>query len=202
MPRQRVRERTSVLAVIGRIVPLVLALALIWYGAMLVLLAVKVSPSTVNQISGYRTAFDWLSGLTPAKVDGAQTRAIVAGAGVVAFLVFGFLAFKQLPRPYLARRDLPLTSDPHGEVNVEPRAVERLAEIAARAHPAVRDARGRYSVDDLSVDLDVRRARDLAGTLEEAQQRVADALEQHELPTMPVNITLSGYDRRHRRELH
>jgi hypothetical protein len=201
MPRQRVRERTSVLAVIGRIVPLILALALIWYGAMLVLLAVKVSPSTVNQISGYRTAFDWLSGLTPAKIDGAQTRAIVAGAGVAAFLVFGLLALKQLPRPYLARQELRLTSDPHGEVNVGPRAVERLAEIAARAHPAVRDARGRYSVDDLSVDLDVGRARDLAGTLEEAQQRVADALERHELPTMPVNITLSGYDRRHRREL-
>jgi hypothetical protein len=202
MPRQRVRERRLVLAVIGRIVPLILALALIWYGAMLVLLAVKVSPSTVNQISGYRTAFDWLSGLTPAKVDGNQTRAILAGAGVVAFLVFGFLALKQVPRPYLARRDLSLTSDPHGEVSVEPRAVERLAEIAARAHPAVRDARGRYSVDDLSLDLDVGRARDLAGTLEEAQQRVADALEQHELPPMPVNITLSGYDRRHRRELH
>jgi hypothetical protein len=203
MPRQRVRERNlGVVAVIGRIVPLILALALIWYGAMLVLLAVKVSPSTVNHISGYRTAFNWLSSLTPAKVDGAQTRAIVAGAGVVAFLVFGYLALKLLPRPYLIRQDLSLTSDPHGDVNVEPRAIERLAEIAARAHPAVRDARGRYSVDDLSVDLVVARARDLAGTLEEAQQRVVNALDQHELPKMPVNITLSGYDHRHRRELH
>ena len=202
MPRQRVRERTSGWVAIGRLVPLILALALIWYGAMLVLLALKVSPTTVNQISGYRTAFDWLSGLTAAKVDGAQTRAIIAGAGVAAFLVFGFLAIKQLPRPYLARQDLPLTSDPHGEVNVEPRAVERLAEIAARAHPAIRDARGRYSIDDLTVDLDVRRATNLRDTLEDAQQRVADALKQHELPTMPVNITLSGYDRRQRRELH
>ncbi|MBV9048768.1 MAG: hypothetical protein JOY58_10900 [Solirubrobacterales bacterium] len=202
MPRQRVRERPSLLAVLGRIVPLVLALTLIWYGAMLVLLALKVSPATVNQISGYRTAFDWLSGLTPAKVDGAGTRAIVAGAGVVAFFAFGFLAFKQLPRPYLARQVLSLTADSHGEVDVEPRAVERLAEIAASTHPAVSDARGRYSIDDLSVDLDVRRARDLAGTLEDTQRRVADALERHELPAMPVNITLSGYDRRNRRELH
>lgn len=202
MPRQRLRERTSVWVVIGRIVPLLLALALIWYGAMLLLLALKVSPSTVNQLSGYGTAFNWLSGLTPAKVDGAQTRAIIAGAGVAAFLVFGFLALKQLPRPYLARQELPLTSDPHGEVNVEPRALERLAEIAARADPAVRDARGRYSIDDLSVYLDVRRARGLADTLQDAQQRVADALERHELPTMPVNVTLSGYDRRQRRELH
>lgn len=202
MLRQRVGERTSVLAIVGRLVPAILALALIWYGAMVVLLAVKVSPSTINQISGYRTAFDWLSSLSPAKVDAAQTRAIVAGAGVVSFLVFGFLALKQLPRPYLTRHDLPLRSDAHGEVNVEPRAVERLAEIAVQAHPNVRDARGRYSVDDLSVYLEVGRARDLADTLEEAQHRVTDALEQHELPMMPVNITLSGYDRRHRRELH
>ncbi len=202
MPRQRVRERTSILTVIGRLVPLVLALALIWYGTMLVLLAVKVAPSTVNGISGYRTAFDWLSDLTPAKVDGATTRAILAGAGVAAFLVFGFLALKQLPRPYLARRDLSLSADAHGEVLVEPRAIERIAEVAASTNQAVSGARGRYSVDALSVDLSVRRARDLADTLQDTQRRVVDALEQHELPAMPVNVTLTGYDRRHRRELH
>lgn len=200
MPRQRVRERSSVLAVVGRLVPLVLALALIWYGTMLLLLAVKVTPSTVNDLSGYRTAYDWLSGLTPAKVDGSGTRAIIAGAGIAAFLVFGFLAFKQLPRPYLARRELSLSADPGGELTVEPRAVERIAEVAARAHPAVTQARGRYSVDDLTVDVTVRRAADVAQTLQNAQTRVAAALEQHELPPMPVNITLVGYDRS-RREL-
>ena len=200
-PRQRIRERPSVLMVVGRIVPLVLALGLIWYGLMLVLLALKVSPSTVNSISGYRTAFNYLSGLTPDDVDGGVTRAIIAGGGIAAFLVFGYLAFKQLPRPYLARRELPLVTDEHGEVSVEPRAIERIAEVAASMHPAVTDARGRYSVDDLAVDVSVRRARDLATTLHDAQQRVADALEEHELPAMAVNITLTGYDRQ-RRELH
>ena len=130
-PRQRIRERPSVLMVVGRIVPLVLALGLIWYGLMLVLLALKVSPSTVNSISGYRTAFNYLSGLTPDDVDGGVTRAIIAGSGIAAFLVFGYLAFKQLPRPYLARRELPLAADEHGEVSVEPRAIERIAEVAA-----------------------------------------------------------------------
>lgn len=200
MPRQRVRERSSVLALVGRLVPLVLALALIWYGTMLLLLAVKVTPSTVNDLSGYRTAYDWLSGLTPTKVDGSATRAIIAGAGIAAFLVFGFLAFKQLPRPYLARRELSLSADPGGELTVEPRAVERIAEVAARAHPAVTQARGRYSGDDLTVNVTVRRAGDVAQTLQNAQTRVAAALEQHELPPMPVNITLVGYDRS-RREL-
>lgn len=201
MLRQRLRKRTSPLMFLGRLVTLVFALALVWYGLMTLLLALKVSPSTVDTISGYRTAFDWLSGLSPADVDGATTRAIIAAAGVVAFLVFGYLALKQLPRPYLARRDLELTADERGGVTVEPRAVERLAEVAATAHPAVTDARGRYSSDDLSVDVTVRRARDLADTLHDAQRRVALALEQHELPAMPVNVTLTGYNRRHRREL-
>ena len=201
MLRQRVRGRTSPLLVVGRVVTLVFALALVWYGLMTLLLALKVSPSTVNSISGYRTTFDWLSGLSPTKVDGATTRGIVAGAGVLAFLVFGYLALKQLPRPYLGRHDLDLPSDERGEVTVEPRAIERLAEVAATRHPAVTDARGRYAIDDLSVDLTVRRARDLADTLREAQLRVVHALEQHELPAIPVHVTLTGYDQRHRREL-
>lgn len=195
MPRQRLRERTSFWMVAGHLLTLLLALAMVWYGLMAVLLAVKVSPSTVNSLSGYRTAFDWLSGLTPSDVDGATTRAILAGAGVLAFLVFGYLAFKHLPRPYLARRELSLYSEPQGELTIEPRAVERLAEVAATSDAAVSGARGRYSVDDLAVDVTVRRARDIATTLREAQSRVARALAEHELPAMPINVTLAGYNR-------
>lgn len=194
MPRQRLRERRPFLVLAGRLVTLLLALAMVWYGLMLLLLAVKVSSSTVNSLSGYRTAFDWLSGLTPSDVAGGTTRAIIAGAGVIAFLLFGYLAFKQLPRPYLARRELPLYSEPRGEVVIEPRAVERLAEVAATSDAAVSGARGRYSVDDLAVEVTVRRARNVAATLREAQSRVARALTEHELPAMPINITLAGYD--------
>ena len=56
MPRQRLRARTSPLVFFGRLLTFLFAAALIWYGAMTVLLALKVSPSTVNSISGYRTA--------------------------------------------------------------------------------------------------------------------------------------------------
>lgn len=201
MLRQRLRERVSRLRVVGRVVTLVFALALVWYGLMTLLLALKVSPETVNAMSGYRAGFDWLGGLTAADVDDATTRAFIAAAGVLGFIAFGYLAVKQLPRPYLVRRELELTADDRGEVTIEPRAIERLAEVAATSHPAVSDARGRYSSDDLSVDVTVRRARDLAETLHDAQRRVALALEQHELPAMPVNVTLTGYDRRHRRDL-
>lgn len=200
MPRQRLRERTSFLMLAGRLVTLLLALAMVWYGLMTLLLAVKVSPSTVNSLSGYRTAFDWLRGLTPSDVDGGTTRAIIAGSGVIAFLLFGYLAFKQLPRPYFARRELALYSETRGQLTIEPRAVERLAEVAAATDAAVSDAHGRYSVDDLAVDVTVRRARDVAATLQEAQSRVARALAEHELPAMPINITLAGFDR-DRREL-
>ena len=201
MPRQRVRERTSFLVLAGRLVTLLVGLAMVWYGLMTLLLAVKVSPGTVNSLSGYRTAFNWISGLTPADVDGSTTRAIIAGAGVASFLLFGYLAIKQLPRPYLARRELPLHSDRRGELRVEPRAVERLAEVAASSEAGITEARGRYSVDDLAVDVTVRRARDVAATLRATQDRVVGALAQHDLPAMPVNVTLSGYDRRERREL-
>jgi hypothetical protein len=201
MPRQRLRERTSPLVIVGRLVVLVFALALIWYGLMTLLLALKVSATTVNSLSGYRTAFNWLSDLTPRDVDGGVTRAIVAGAGLLAFLIFGYCALKQIPRPYFARRELELSADDRGEVKVEPRAIERLAEVAAAGHPAITDARGRYAIDDLSVDITVRRARDLADAMREAQERVVDALRTHELPAMPVNITLTGYERRHRRDI-
>lgn len=201
MPRQRLRGRRSGLELLGRLLTLLFALALIWYGAMTILVAFKVSPSTVNSISGYRTAFDWLSGLTPSDVAGSTTRIVIAAAGVVAFLVFGWAAIKSLPRPYFARHDRELTRDDRGEVHVEARAFERLAEAAAGRQNAVTGVRGRYSEDDLTVDVTVKRAQDLADTLEGAQRRVVGALEEHDLPIMPVNVTLAGYDRRNRREL-
>jgi len=201
MFRQRLRERTSPLVFFGRLLVIVFAVALVWYGLMTVLLAVKVSSDTVNAISGYRAAFDWLTGLTPRDVDASTTRAIIAGVGVLAFVVFGYLALKEIPRPQFTRHDLELAADDHGEITVQPRALERLAEIAAQQNSAVTRASGRYSQDDLTVTITVRRARDLADTLRDTQQRVTHALEQHHLPTLPVNVTLTGYDRRHRREL-
>jgi hypothetical protein len=202
MPRQRIRQRNSPLVFVGRLLTLLFAAALIWYGVMVVLGALKVSPSTLNSISGYRTAYNYLAGLTPQDVDGGTTRAIIAGAGVLAFLVFGYLAFKQIPRPHLTRHDLELADGARGDVTVEPRAIERLAETAAQQDPAISNASGRYSQDDLTVNVTVRRVRNLAATLRDAQQRVTDSLQQHELPTLPVNVTLASYDRTHRRELN
>jgi len=97
MPRQRIRQRNSPLVFFGRLLTFLFAVALIWYGVMVVLGALKVAPSTLNSISGYRTAYNYLAGLTLHGVDDGTTRAIIAGAGCLAFLVFGYLAFKEIP---------------------------------------------------------------------------------------------------------
>lgn len=198
--RQRIRLRSSPLRFVGRALVVLLALALVWYGLMVVLLAVKVSPSTVNSISGYRSAYDYLAGLGPDDVDGT-VRAIVAGAGLLAFLLFGWLATRELPRPYLARHEVELHADDHGEVTVEPRAVERAAEIAACRHPSVLAASGRYATDGITLSVTLRRAREAADSLREVQQRAVASLSEHGLPTVPVDVTLAHFDRKTRREL-
>lgn len=199
-PRQRVRTRTSPVALVGRILVVLLALALLWYGLMLVLLALGVDPGLVDAISGYRTAFDFLAGLREGDLS-ELARLVAAVVGVLAFVLFGYLALKELPRPYLARHDVDLAESERGRDVVEPRAVERVAELAAGTHPAVAGAAGRFGGDDLTVNLGVRRARGLAEVLDDVHGRVVAALEQHGLPAVDVHVTLTGFERRTRREL-
>ncbi|MGI8593557.1 MAG: hypothetical protein ACR2ML_04185 [Solirubrobacteraceae bacterium] len=201
MLRQRLRIRTRKLVVVGRVLLFLVVVALVWYGLMVILLALKIAPESVDSVSGYRSAFDELSFLTPSDVDG-PVRAIVVIAGVLAFLLFGWLAFKELPRPYLARGDVELASGERGELSVEPRAIERAAEIAACEHPSVSSASGRYGTEDLEIAVSVRRARGLPETLDDVQERVRASLQRHGLPAVPVNVNLTGYDRRQRRELN
>ena len=201
MPRQRLRTRTSPLAALGRVVVALFALALIWYGLMTLLLAFKVSPDTVDSISGYRTVYDELARTSAADVRDQTTRLITGLAGLAALLIFGCLALKEIPRPYLARHDLDLLEDDRGTVTVAPRAIEHMAEMAAEGHPFVASASGRYGGDDLAVAVTVRRAHDVADTLTDVRTRVRRALGDHDLPVVTVDVTLTGFDRKTRREL-
>lgn len=194
MPRQRLRTRTSPLAFVGKLLLVLFALALVWYGAMMVLLGLKVSPDDVNSISGIRAISEFLGGLSAGRLDGAARIIGVAG-GLLALALFGFLAYKEIPRPYLARQELRLADDDRGELSVGARAVERAAEAAASGHPAVSGVTGRYGDDDLRLDVRVQRPRDVAETLGEVQRRAREALERHELPETPVDVILSGFDR-------
>jgi len=200
MLRQRLRLRHASSVHFGRAIVCVFALGLIFYGVMVVLLAFKVDAGSVNAISGYRDVYDYLAGLKLGDVTPVR-RAIAAGAGVLAFLLCGYLALKQIPRPYLARQTLALESLDRGETSIEPRALERLAEVSAMRHPAVASAAGRYGIDELMVGVEVCRGRELDETLREVQRSVAAALEHHELPSTRIDVTLTGFDRQQRREL-
>ncbi len=198
--RQRINLRTPLLAYIVRALTLVLALALLWYGLMVVLLAVKVSPHTVNSISGYRTLYHDVENLKQS--DFSTVVRLIAGlAGLIAFLLFILLALKQIPRPYLARGEVAVGERELGRTVVKPRAFERVAEIAASGNPNVTAAAGRLGDQHLDVDISVRRAAAVADTLSDVRRRVNADLDRHQLPDLPVNVTLTGYDRQTKREL-
>jgi hypothetical protein len=200
MPRQRLRIRTSPLVLLGRIVLVLFALALVWYGAMLMLLAFKVSPHTVNQLSGYRSAYNYLAGLKPRDIT-PDTRLIAGLAGLAGFLVFGYLAYKEIPRPYLTRSELRLVDDDRGVVDVAPRAIERAVESAALEREAVHEAAARYASNELTVNVSVTRARELPDILRAVRAGGHQQLAAHGLPDLPVNVTLTGFERTRRREL-
>jgi hypothetical protein len=200
MLRQRLRNRGSALSLASHVVVIALSLALIWGGAAVLLLALKVEPETVQSLTGYASVYDALRDLGPADFD-STTRAIVAGVGVALMLICGYVAYRMLPRPYLARRDLDLFRDERGEAVVEPRAIERLSEVTAERKAGVAAATGRYGTDELAVDVTLSGTRDLAGSLDGVRTAVRAALEEHGLPVVPVNVTLAGYQRKTRREL-
>ena len=201
MFRQRVRASTFAASrLVGRALVVLFALALVWYGAMLALLALKVSPATINDLCGYRTAYDYLSGLQPDDIS-STARIVVGIAGLVAFLVFGYLAWRAIPRPYLARGELRLGDGNRGSVDVRARAVERVAEHAAMEERGVAGARGLYHGDALGLEIVARGARDVPAVLYAARDRAVESLDRHDLPALPVNVTLTGVDRKNRREL-
>jgi hypothetical protein len=200
MVRQRLRLRGSPVQLIGRLVLVLVALALIWYGAMLLLLALDVDPSTVNDLCGYRSIFDWAADIDEADVSD-DVRLVTGLGGLAAFLLFGYLCLKQLPRPYLARSDVRLGEERDGVTDISPRAIERVAELAADRHSAVSSARGRLEDETVVLELHARRARGLAEMLREVQRDALDALTRHELPVRTVDVTLTGFDRTNRRDL-
>lgn len=201
MLRQRLRVRSSSLALLGTAVLVLLALVLVYYGAMLLALSLKVSPGAIDAISGYGSVYDSLAGIEPGDV-GASERLIAGIAGLVALLVFGLLAYKELPRPYLARSSLRLGEpgdDERGATEVGARAIERAAEAAALDQPAVSAARGRYGTDELTIGVTMRRASEVPDALRDVQRLVRASLERHGIPALPVNVTLTGFDASNRR---
>lgn len=196
MLRQRIRVERSTLVVAGQLVTVVLGLALVWYGIVLALLAAGVlGEGAADALTGYRSAYDSLAGLEADDVDGLA-RVFIGVGGLLAFLLFGWLALRQVPRPRLARGELLLSHDERGEVTLAPRAFERAVESAALGHGPVTEAVGRFGGDEVTVAIGVSRAVDLADTLRVVQRLVRDTLSRHELPPVEVHVIVTKYEPR------
>ena len=149
MIRQRINLRTPALGYLVALLTIVLGALLLWYGLMVVLLAVKVSPHTVNSLSAYRTLYDDAVGLKAS--DFTTLRRLIAGfcrADRVPGLSLSRRS-RAWPRPFLARGDVTLEDNEHGTTLIEPRAIERVAELAARGNPDVTAASGRLGDEQL-----------------------------------------------------
>ena len=200
MLRQRIRLHVSPLAVLGQLFIFVIGAALVWYWLMLLLLALDLDHDSVNAISGYRDAYDYLSGLRPNDVD-TWFRVI---AGLVVSPSFGRadarLGTGAAPLPHPQR-----SAAGRGQPRRPPRPATRdrarrrgrrreHQPSATRAHAPNTEARSR-SMSDL------RRPATSPSPLADIQGRARSALEQHGLPAVPVAVTLTGFDRTTRREL-
>jgi hypothetical protein len=198
---RRLRYQGSAVSFAAPALVVLASLVLIWGGVVVLLLALKVEPATVDSITGYSAVYDALRDLGPANFD-ATGRAITAGAGVGLFLVCGYLAYRMLPRPYLTGGELSLIGHDQGETRISTRAIERLGETASERRPGISSASGRYGTDELAVKVTVGRSRDLRFALEDVRNAVRHALDEHGLPVVAVNVTVTGYRQQPERELH
>lgn len=200
MPRQRLGLPTGILTTLGQKLMLLVGLALIWGGAVVALLAAGVAPADVQTSTGFRTVYDQLASVGPANWD-QTTATVIAVAGVVVFLVLLVLGWAQRLTPHLARTDLTLTDDELGTVTVDPRAIERTAEIAAGRGAAVHAVRARLGEDEMTITIHARGADEIPDTLRGAQERVRTALQDAGTPQQTVRVVVTRFTAPSTREL-
>lgn len=189
--RQRVHLRLSPLSLLGRLLVAGVAAGLFWYGLMAALLAAKVAPVTVDDISGYRTAFDWLAGIRAGDVT-SQVRLLSGLAGSGAAAVLGLLYAAHVSRAPRTRRPVLLDGTDHGWSVVRPRAIERAAESAALCDPAVGEASARSGLERIDLAIGAIGQVDPRDLLQRVGIAVEEALARHELPAVAVHVTLAG----------
>jgi hypothetical protein len=197
MIRQRVRISRDAFTVAGLLVLAVLALALIWGGAVVLALAAGAAPGDVAAASGYRDAWAAVRDVRP---DDLAGRWWLVAAGALAAVLLGRLAFAQLPRPRLARHDLALGA-PGAGLDVAPRAIEHVVEHAAREVDGVRSARALLGDADVVIGLGVTQRAVPAAVLADAHARATAALVRHGLPPLVVHALITHTDRNDKRSL-
>jgi hypothetical protein len=182
--RRRVRIARSGATRIGIAVAGLLALAVAWFAGAAVALGLGADPATIDRLTGYRAAVAWLA--EPPAPSG-MTRAIAAGAGVVAFLVLGRLALAQVPRPRVPRAPVVLEHGGSGTTTVAPRAIERAVESALADFDGVT---ARWEDGLVIASVTSAQPRRLADALADAPAQAAGALRRHGLPDAEVQVVL------------
>ena len=200
MIRQRVSLRRPPWGTLTRVITIIFAVVLAYGGVMVALLALKFNSGDIDRISGYKTGYHWLAGLTGH--DFTTAVSLIAGfGGLLLFLVFAFLTLQTLPRPHLTRSEVGLPErDERGETVIRPRAIERVAEVAAHGNAHVIGVTGRLGDGALHVDVGLDQPTGIRDPLPDVPDRVPPQLDDHRLPPMPVNVTLTGFERPTRRE--
>ena len=158
--RRRVRIARGRGSRVGIVLAGLLALGVAWYAGAAVALGLGAAPATIDALTGYRSVVAWLAG---PHVPSVATRAIVAAAGLVVFVVLARLALAQVPRPRVPRSPVVLEHAARGTTTVSPRAIERAVECALADFDAV-TARWEDGTVTATVDRDApalahRRAR-------------------------------------------
>lgn len=201
MPRQRLRARSSSLGWgVARVLAVLVAVVAIYGGLVVLLLGLAVDRVDLNAVSGYRDVYGALAGLQAGDIDGI-VRLVTGIAGLVLFAVCAMLLWRMVPRPYLARSDVRVAADDRGSVTVSARAVERAVEGAALGVPAVTEARGLYGTDHITVEVTASSAGAVVETLGLVRDKARASLQDHGLPSVPVDCTLTSLERKNRREL-
>lgn len=176
-PRRRAGLPTGISTTLGQKLMFVVAVGLIYGGAVALALAAGVSGGDLDQITGAARLQDEL-----ASVDlGAWSQAVTIAVGVGGVVLAGILlrlawAQRLVPQRTRLARDLEPDARAPGTTTIQPRAIERAAELASADDPGVRAAKATLSGRDLAVQLHVRDAERFPELLRGAQQRTRDAL--------------------------
>ena len=115
---------------------------------------------------------------------------------MVGLLLFAFLlwlGWAQRVIPQRARTPLVLADDALGQVVVQPRAIERAAEFAARGTPGVHAVKARLGDGELTVSLHARSADAIPEALQSARERAQTALQTSGIPSTTVRVIVTRF---------
>ena len=180
----------------NRLVMIVLSLLLIAVPVLLLLVGLGVLPAEqVNQYTGYNAALSAINGLSSASLDNSTARAIIVGVGVLVGLVAALLLFRELAFGRRVSRRALVDDTQDREVAVTAQAVRHLVEGAAREVGAnsptcyLASRKRRY---DVSCNILVPRAEDLAEVADRARENIRRVLDEQRVPTQDVEVTVQG----------